>query len=363
MLPIVERYHELKRAARRHGLRRPDGPRRPHRQHGAAVGVPSAARFRAVLLDEFQDTSEAQLPLLHSLFARPRRRPSPPSATRTSRSTAGAARAPTTLTASRDDFADDRGPPRVLPLSTSWRNDRAVLDAANAIAAPLATDPRAGRAAGPARCRPWPGRGRPGSRRPRTRPTTSPAGSRPAGSRRPAAHQHSAAVLCRQAVSSSPWCVEALRRHGHAGRGRGSRRAAPHPGGQRPRRRALGGAGPDPRRPADAPAHRDRRAAWARPTSTACGRGRASCTVGRGASGRRPRRRPSCPSTCPRVATPLGRRSPRHPRPTAIPRSRSRSPPTDTGRPTTDAAPTWPPTAPTPPPSSTRSTTFPDRGG
>jgi len=36
-------------------------------------------------------------------------------------------------------FAGEEGPADVLPLSTSWRNDSLILDAANAVAAPLAT--------------------------------------------------------------------------------------------------------------------------------------------------------------------------------------------------------------------------------
>ena len=47
----------------------------------------------------------------------------------------------TTLHRFREDFVDP-DPPLVLPLSTSWRNDRAILDVANLVAEPLARSTR-----------------------------------------------------------------------------------------------------------------------------------------------------------------------------------------------------------------------------
>lgn len=109
------------------------------------VAAHERARYRVVLLDEFQDTSEAQLVLLRSLFADP----------------AGGAQVPvvavgdphqsiygwrgasaTTLAQFPRLFApewDDAGPKeaRIRHLSVSWRNDEGLLVAANRVAAPL----------------------------------------------------------------------------------------------------------------------------------------------------------------------------------------------------------------------------------
>jgi DNA helicase-2/ATP-dependent DNA helicase PcrA len=105
------------------------------------IGVTERTRFRAVLLDEFQDTSEAQLVMLRSLFGA------------AGTGAAGGAgggdvgvtavgdpnqsiygwrgASATTLTRFPTEFADERGEAQVLPLRTSWRNDHAILDVAN----------------------------------------------------------------------------------------------------------------------------------------------------------------------------------------------------------------------------------------
>lgn len=95
-------------------------------------------RFRVVLLDEFQDTSHAQLELLRSLFAR------------TAVTAVGdphqsiygwRGASATTLAAFQRVFShaetSEDGAVRALPLATSWRNATSVLGAANAIAGPL----------------------------------------------------------------------------------------------------------------------------------------------------------------------------------------------------------------------------------
>ncbi|MEP6649091.1 MAG: ATP-dependent DNA helicase [Lapillicoccus sp.] len=125
------------------------------------IGATERTRFRAVLLDEFQDTSEAQLVMLRSLFG----------AGASSRPGVGAGgvgvtavgdpnqsiygwrgASATTLTRFPREFADEGGEAQVLPLRTSWRNDHAVLGVANttsgplrsAIVAPLRARPDAG---------------------------------------------------------------------------------------------------------------------------------------------------------------------------------------------------------------------------
>jgi DNA helicase-2/ATP-dependent DNA helicase PcrA len=104
------------------------------------VGAGERARFRVVLLDEYQDTSYAQLVLLSQLFGggHPVTAVGDPHQSIygwRGASAGGLERFPT-------DFPDvaadgDRRPAAVYALSTSWRNDVAVLDAANHVAAPL----------------------------------------------------------------------------------------------------------------------------------------------------------------------------------------------------------------------------------
>ena len=103
------------------------------------VAAIERARFAAILLDEYQDTGHAQIETLSALFGD------------------GAA-----VTAVGDPFQSiygwrgasagnigrfgqtfrrsDGEPAEVFPLATSFRNDRIVLEAANAVAEPLRTD-------------------------------------------------------------------------------------------------------------------------------------------------------------------------------------------------------------------------------
>ena len=142
VLPLVERYHELKR--RRDAMDFADQVALAARIATTVpqVGVAERARFRAVLLDEFQDTSEAQLQLLRSLFVAPGA-PVPVTAVGDPHQSIYGWRgaSSTTLHRFREDFVDPE-PPIVVPLSTSWRNDRAVLDVANLVAGPLARSSR-----------------------------------------------------------------------------------------------------------------------------------------------------------------------------------------------------------------------------
>ncbi len=112
-----------------------------------AVGVSERSRFRAVLLDEFQDTSEAQMVLLSSLYA------ASDSDTHHSGVPVMAVGDPhqsiyawrgasaTTLNTFPSRFGPSNAGRRqaapIRSLSTSWRNSQAVLDVANAVAAPL----------------------------------------------------------------------------------------------------------------------------------------------------------------------------------------------------------------------------------
>ena len=100
------------------------------------VGLAERTRYRAVLLDEFQDTSEAQMVLLTSLFAG--HDLSVTAVGDPHQSIYGwRGASATTLTRFPTEFALDDGPAQVLALTTSWRNDRQVLEAANTVAEPL----------------------------------------------------------------------------------------------------------------------------------------------------------------------------------------------------------------------------------
>jgi DNA helicase-2/ATP-dependent DNA helicase PcrA len=102
------------------------------------VGAQERSRYRAVFLDEFQDTSEAQLTFLRSLFVA-EGVPVPVTAVGDPHQSIYGWRgaSATTLDRFRDDFVDCAGGATVRHLSTSWRNDVAILDAADVTAEPL----------------------------------------------------------------------------------------------------------------------------------------------------------------------------------------------------------------------------------
>jgi DNA helicase-2/ATP-dependent DNA helicase PcrA len=125
------------------------------------VGAGERARFGVVLLDEYQDTSHAQLELLRHLFSggHPVTAVGDPHQSIYGWRGASAGN----LDRFRTDFAQDDGTPApVAWLSTSWRNDSAVLDVANVVAEPLRSTssvtvrplrPRPGAGAGAVRVR------------------------------------------------------------------------------------------------------------------------------------------------------------------------------------------------------------------
>lgn len=96
-------------------------------------------RYRVVLLDEYQDTSEAQLVLLASLFAQgPQASPVMAVGDPNQSIYGWRGASATTLGRFPQEFPRaDGSPAEVLGLSTSWRNDEVVLAAANAVSAPL----------------------------------------------------------------------------------------------------------------------------------------------------------------------------------------------------------------------------------
>jgi len=138
VLPLVEGYQALKRSrdaldfADQMALAATLSRRFPD------IGLMERQRFRAVLLDEFQDTSEAQLVLLRHLFVGFGESVSVTAVGDPNQSIYGwRGASATTLTRFPREFADAAGDADVLPLSTSWRNDKAILSAANTTSGPL----------------------------------------------------------------------------------------------------------------------------------------------------------------------------------------------------------------------------------
>ncbi|NMR19017.1 ATP-dependent DNA helicase [Cellulomonas fimi] len=104
-----------------------------------AVGAAERSRFGVVLLDEYQDTSHAQLELLSALFGdgHPVTAVGDPHQSIygwRGASAGGLGRFPERFPVVLDGTS---APAPVHVLATSWRNDRAILDAANHVAAPL----------------------------------------------------------------------------------------------------------------------------------------------------------------------------------------------------------------------------------
>ena len=270
LLPIVAAYNEAKR--RRECLDFSDqmALAADLADQFPEVGAAERSTYRAVLLDEYQDTSHAQLVFLRGLFGAfhrgPRsRRCSPRSAIRRRRSTAGGARARARLAPSRSNSRTPTSRRPCCTLSTSFRNDRSVLAVANAIAEPLRDGPvstpelvaRAAAADGLVRA--------PCTRRWPTRPSRSVtrcwrSGTPTTRSGPPARRPQSIAVLVR-AWRLLPLIEAALRERGvpdrdrrcrwPAARARGCRRGG-HPAGDgRPRARRRADAAADRRALAD----------------------------------------------------------------------------------------------------------------
>ena len=139
ILPIVERYREVKRErsvmdfADQMALAAALATRFPD------LGQAERDRFRVVMLDEFQDTSEAQLVLMRELFAPEGQPPAAVTAVGDPHQSIYAWRgaSATTLATFPKHFATAGRPAPVKHLSTSWRNDETILEVANAVAGPL----------------------------------------------------------------------------------------------------------------------------------------------------------------------------------------------------------------------------------
>ncbi|WP_022917596.1 ATP-dependent helicase [Ruania albidiflava] len=111
------------------------------------VGAGEQTRYRAVLLDEYQDTSIAQVQMLRALFGDGHPVTAVGDPNQAIYGWRGAAAG--TLLDFPDAFPGPDGPARTVNLSTAWRNDLAILRAANHLAAPLRTEAVAELAARP----------------------------------------------------------------------------------------------------------------------------------------------------------------------------------------------------------------------
>lgn len=179
-----------------------------------AVSAGERARFRVVILDEYQDTSVAQLEFLHGLFGdgHPVMAVGDPNQSIYGWRGASAGG----LRAFRQTFRTPSGAEaHQLHLSTAWRNDEAILKAANTVAAPLAGS--TGLAVPPLRARPGAGPGRVhaawfGTVHEEAEAIAQHLAAHGWGGKDPAVLP-SAAVLCRKRKQFGP-VVEALRRHG-----------------------------------------------------------------------------------------------------------------------------------------------------
>ncbi|MFQ1001567.1 UvrD-helicase domain-containing protein [Modestobacter sp. SSW1-42] len=138
LLPMVEAFAARKRAAGAIDYADQVALAARVAVTSAEVGRRERARWRVVLLDEYQDTSVGQLRMLEALFGGPGGHPV--LAVGDPRQSIYGWRGASAGTIERFDRTFPGTPERPaerLTLSTSWRNDRAVLTMANAVAGML----------------------------------------------------------------------------------------------------------------------------------------------------------------------------------------------------------------------------------
>jgi len=138
LLPMVEAFAARKRAAGAIDYADQVSLAARVAVSSAEVGRRERARWRVVLLDEYQDTSVGQLRMLEALFGGPGGHPV--LAVGDPRQSIYGWRGASAGTIERFDRTFPGTPERPaerLTLSTSWRNDRAVLTMANAVAGML----------------------------------------------------------------------------------------------------------------------------------------------------------------------------------------------------------------------------------
>jgi DNA helicase-2/ATP-dependent DNA helicase PcrA len=136
LLPLVERYAERKRDADAMDFSDQMARAATVARDHPDVGRIERERYRVVLLDEYQDTSHAQVVLLRSLFGGGHCVTAVGDPCQSIYGWRGASAG--TLERFPTDFpGPDGAPARTLPLSVSWRNRPEILDVANGLSAPL----------------------------------------------------------------------------------------------------------------------------------------------------------------------------------------------------------------------------------
>ncbi|HVX45042.1 MAG TPA: UvrD-helicase domain-containing protein [Mycobacteriales bacterium] len=134
LLPLVERYQQAKRAAGAMDFGDQLAIAARVAQSAPDVGRIERSRYDAVLLDEYQDTSHAQLVLLQSLFGDGYPVTAVGDPCQSIYGWRGASAGNLTR------FGTHFPPAATLPLTTSFRNGARVLDVANRISGPLRAD-------------------------------------------------------------------------------------------------------------------------------------------------------------------------------------------------------------------------------
>ena len=136
LLPLVEEYAERKRALPASDFADQLAQAAMLARTVPQVGEVERRRYRVVLLDEYQDTSHAQVELLRHLFGAGH----PVTAVGDPCQSIYAWRGASAGTLARfcDDFpAADGAPAKRCELTVSWRNTPAILEAANEMSLPL----------------------------------------------------------------------------------------------------------------------------------------------------------------------------------------------------------------------------------
>ncbi|BCJ36994.1 ATP-dependent DNA helicase [Actinocatenispora thailandica] len=136
LLPLVTKYIERKVAAEAMDYGDQLSRAATVAVRHPIVGATERDRYRVVLLDEYQDTSHAQVVLLRALFGRGHAVTAVGDPAQSIYAWRGASAG--TLERFPTDFAlADGRPARRLSLTTSWRNPPSVLSVANEVSRPL----------------------------------------------------------------------------------------------------------------------------------------------------------------------------------------------------------------------------------
>jgi len=142
LLPLVEQYTRSKRATEAMDYGDQMGVAARLAQAVPEIGQAERGRYAAVLLDEYQDTSHAQLVLLRSLYGDGHPVTAVGDPCQSIYGWRGASAGSLQRFPEQFPVADGTllpEPAAVQELSTSWRNDGRILDLANAVAGELRT--------------------------------------------------------------------------------------------------------------------------------------------------------------------------------------------------------------------------------